>query len=266
MTTLTAQPPPSRPWSTGPHPGTPTRSGSWVELRLIADIIFELFAHDTTRHSLARRHLMINDSTPSVYTRQSLLERLKDWDDSASWKVFFETYWRLIFAVARRSGLTEAEAQDVVQETIIAVAKKMPDFHYDRTIGTFKGYLMHLTRSRIADHFRRKTYQIHGERRPKEAQLDPEVLANQPDLGGIDLEAVWEHEWKVQLLEAAMDRVRERSKARQFQMFQLHVCKGLPAKEVATRLKVKLPEVYFAKYKISAAIKREAKRLEKSMI
>jgi RNA polymerase sigma factor (sigma-70 family) len=264
MTTLTAQPPPSRPWSSGPPPGAQDRP--WLEILTIADMIFELFSHNAPRHSLARRHLMIKDSTPSVYTRQSLLERLKDWDDSASWKDFFNTYWRLIFAVARRAGLSETEAQDVVQETIIAVAKKMPDFHYDRAIGTFKGYLMHLTRSRIADQFRRKTYQVRGERRPKEAQLDPDVIANQPDLGGIDLEALWENEWKAQLLEAAMDRVRERSKARQFQMFQLHVCKGMSAKEVATRLKVKLPEIYFAKYKISAAIKRELKRLEKSML
>jgi DNA-directed RNA polymerase specialized sigma24 family protein len=125
---------------------------------------------------------------------------------------------------------------------------------------------MFLTRSRIADHYRRKSYQSQGERHPRETPIDQEILENQADLGGVDLDAVWEHEWKTQLLEAAMDRVRERSQARQFQMFQLHVCKGLTAREVATRLKVKLPEVYFAKYKISAAIKREVKRLEKSMI
>lgn len=208
---------------------------------------------------------MIQDPNPSIYTRKSLLERLKDWDDSASWKDFFDTYWKLIFSVARRAGLSEAEAQDVVQETIIAVAKKMPAFQYDRSIGTFKGYLMQLTRSRIADHFRRKTFQSGGERRPREVRVENEFMENQPD-AGVDLEAVWELEWQAQLLEAAINRVRERSKARQFQLFQLHVCKGLPAREVATRLKVKLPEVYFAKYKISAAIKREVKRLERLMI
>src|SRR5215207_4430396 len=152
MTTLTAHPPPTRRSSSGRTP--------------IGHAVFELFSRDSIRHSLSRRHLMIKDPSPSVYTRKSLLERLKDWDDGASWKEFFDTYWRLIFAVARRSGLTETEAQDVVQETIIAVAKKMPAFHYDRSIGTFKGYLMQLTRSRIADHFRRKTYQVQGERRP----------------------------------------------------------------------------------------------------
>jgi RNA polymerase sigma factor (sigma-70 family) len=262
MTTLTAQPSTAHRWSRRGEakPHRPPR------LLTAADVLLEFFSRDATRQSLTRKNFMSKDSTPSEFTRQSLLERLKNWNDSSSWKAFFETYWRLIFAVARRAGLSEAEAEDVVQETIIAVARKMPDFHYDRSVGTFKGYLMFLTRSRIADHYRRKSYQSQGERHPRETPMDQEILENQADLGGVDLDAVWEHEWKTQLLEAAMDRVRERSQARQFQMFQLHVCKGLTAREVATRLKVKLPEVYFAKYKISAAIKREVKRLEKSMI
>jgi RNA polymerase sigma factor (sigma-70 family) len=209
---------------------------------------------------------MIQDRNHSVYTRRSLLERLKDWDDSSSWKVFFETYWKLIFSVARKAGLTEAEAEDVVQETIISVAKKMPAFHYDPAIGTFKAWLMRLTRWRINDHLRRKTYQVKGERKPREYPMDHELLENQPDLGGLDLEAVWETEWKNQLLEAAMDRVRENANSRQFQMFYLHVCKGLTVRAVAERLEVKMPEVYFAKYKMSAAVKREMKRLEKTML
>jgi RNA polymerase sigma-70 factor (ECF subfamily) len=63
----------------------------------------------------------------SIPTRQSLLARLKDWGDQESWREFFDTYWRLIHATARRAGLTEIEAQEVVQEVMIAVAKKMPD-------------------------------------------------------------------------------------------------------------------------------------------
>ena len=62
---------------------------------------------------------MINPVEDSIPTRYSLLSRLQDWDDQESWRVFFDTYWRLIYSVAARSGLTESEAQDVVQETII---------------------------------------------------------------------------------------------------------------------------------------------------
>ncbi len=60
-----------------------------------------------------------------IPTRQSLLSRLKDWDDRESWKDFFNTYWKLIYGVAIKSGLSDAEAQDVVQEAVISVAKKM---------------------------------------------------------------------------------------------------------------------------------------------
>jgi len=53
-----------------------------------------------------------------IPTQKSLLSRLKNWDDQSSWKTFFDTYWRLIYAFARRAGLGDAEAQDVVQFSV----------------------------------------------------------------------------------------------------------------------------------------------------
>ena len=58
----------------------------------------------------------------TIATRASLLVRLKDREDQASWQEFFDTYWRLIYSVATKAGLNDAEAQDVVQETVISVA------------------------------------------------------------------------------------------------------------------------------------------------
>ena len=66
-----------------------------------------------------------------IPTRRSLLSRLEDWDDQESWREFFNTYWKLIYGVALRAGLSDAEAQDVVQDTVVAVARKMQDFRYD---------------------------------------------------------------------------------------------------------------------------------------
>src|SRR5678816_3760113 len=94
--------------------------------------------------------------TPDLIpTRQSLLERLKSLDDQSSWGDFFETYWKLIYSVARKAGLSDPEAQDVVQETIISVARHMPSFRYDPTLGSFKAWLMQLTRWRIMDELRK---------------------------------------------------------------------------------------------------------------
>jgi DNA-directed RNA polymerase specialized sigma24 family protein len=72
--------------------------------------------------SLTAMKLCAEDSTS---TRQSLLVRLKQLDDKTSWREFFETYWELIYNFARKASLNDAEAQEVVQETVIAVARKI---------------------------------------------------------------------------------------------------------------------------------------------
>ena len=91
-----------------------------------------------------------------IPTRASLLSRLRDLKDDASWSEFNRTYRGLIFGVARRAGLTETEAQEVVQDTLLAVAKKMPTFHYRPGADSFKGWLLQLTRWRINDQPRRR--------------------------------------------------------------------------------------------------------------
>src|SRR5215468_1145830 len=91
-----------------------------------------------------------------IPTRHSLLNRLKDWDDQSSWQEFFDTYWRLIYNVAVKAGLSYAEAQEVVQETVIGVAYKIGEFKADPRHGSFSAWLMQLTRWRIADQWRKR--------------------------------------------------------------------------------------------------------------
>src|SRR6267143_2400092 len=89
-------------------------------------------------------------------TRRSLVDRLENWDDRKHWQEFFDAYWKLIYSAARKSGLTDAEAQEVVQETVITVAKKIGKLRYDPAAGSFKGWLLNITRWRIADQFRKR--------------------------------------------------------------------------------------------------------------
>src|SRR5512134_273675 len=104
----------------------------------------------STRPDLAAR------SDELLPTRRSLLDRLRNWEDQSSWREFFNTYWKFIYGVAIRSGLSDQEAEDVVQETVLSVAKKMPEFVYDPARCSFKGWLMHVTRLRIMDQLRRR--------------------------------------------------------------------------------------------------------------
>jgi RNA polymerase sigma factor (sigma-70 family) len=202
-----------------------------------------------------------NDWLP---TRETLLSRLRDLDDNSSWREFFETYWKLIYKVARKAGFTDAAAQDIVQETFVTVARHLPEFRYNPSVGSFKNWLLQITRSRIIDALRRKHVKTGDAFVRREERLDTSVLESHPADAGVTLDTIWEDEWRTHVLDTAMERVKEHADARQFQMFYLHVIKNLTARDVAKRLEAKLPEIYFAKYKISARLKREVRRLENS--
>ena len=97
-----------------------------------------------------------------IPTRRSLISRLRNSDDHESWRHFFETYWKLIYSFAIKCGCTDFEAEEVVQETIISVSKKMPEYKYDPSICTFKGWLMHVTNWRVIDQLRKRDHRIQG--------------------------------------------------------------------------------------------------------
>src|SRR3974390_1087925 len=95
-------------------------------------------------------------------TRRSLLDRLRNWEDQAGWREFFDTYWKFIYSMAIRAGLSDQEAEDVVRETVASVAKNMPEFQYDPERCSFKGWLMHVPRLRIVDQLRRRQPHSNG--------------------------------------------------------------------------------------------------------
>jgi RNA polymerase sigma-70 factor (ECF subfamily) len=202
------------------------------------------------------------DTEDYLPTRESLLERLRNWEDQASWHDFFETYWKLIYKFARRAGLAEAEAQDVVQETVITVARKLPEFHYDPARGSFKAWLHTVAHSRIQDHFRRKHYRRDGQQLPREQELNTSLLEAQAAPATPDLSDVWDEEWHQSILERATERVKLAVSPKQYQMFYLHGLQGMPAAQVAARLNVSRAEVYTAKYRVALLLKKEIKALE----
>jgi len=187
-------------------------------------------------------------------TRYSLLSRLQNWDDEDSWKDFFDTYWRLIYSVALKAGLTESEAQEVVQETVISVAKGIHKFQRDPAKGSFRGWLRNVTQWRIIDQLRKRS--------PGEADETEQDFGDIAAPGSSDLETLWDKEWQTNIFEAAIDRVKRKVKEEHFQIFHLHVLKQLPVAEVAQTLGVSVAQVYLIKHRISAMIKKEIQGLE----
>src|SRR2546426_3554465 len=142
----------------------------------------------------------------SIATRASLLDRLKDREDQASWQEFFDTYWQLIYRVAKKAGLTDTESQDVVQETVISVSNKLPGFTYDPKVCSFKTWMLRLTRWRIIDTFRKRLPQNAAPTNGDGTATSP--LERIPDESSFNLDAVSEEEWEKRLLAAALQRVK----------------------------------------------------------
>lgn len=200
--------------------------------------------------------------TGLVATRRSLVDRLQNWEDRKHWQEFFDTYWKLIYSAARQSGLTETEAQEVVQETVITVAKKVGQLRYDPARGSFKGWLLHITRWRIADQFRKRRPGEDKHRFSDDTRMTG-TIERLPDTGAPDLDALWEKEWRENLLAAALQRVKKKVEAKQFQIFDCYVRKEWPAQKVATELGVSVGQVYLARHRVAAVLKKEIKALEK---
>lgn len=204
-----------------------------------------------------------DESNVFLPTRSSLLVRLREWNDSASWDEFFHSYNRSILNLGLKRGLTRAEAEEVVQETMVAVARRMPEFTYDRAVGSFKGWLFTITRRAIGR-------QIH-KRSPDSPKTS--APANPGTLDILDdyedptpgLKQQWDEEWRRSILQIAMDRVRSRVKPRQFQMFDLYVTQQLPMEQVTRMLNVNSAQVYMAKLRISSLVREEISVLEKQL-
>jgi RNA polymerase sigma factor (sigma-70 family) len=183
-------------------------------------------------------------------TRSSLISRLKRLDDDA-WSGFFNVYWRLIYSAANELGLSAAEAEEVVQETVISVWKAMPQFKYDPDRGSFRNWLLQLTFWRIKEQYRKR----------KRDDNESREEAHEPECS--DLDRIWDQEWENTLWNAALDRVKAQASVKTYQLFELYVLQEWPIKKIQSVLSVSAARIYLAKHRISGLFTKELKALQK---
>jgi RNA polymerase sigma-70 factor (ECF subfamily) len=203
-------------------------------------------------------------SSELIPTRATLIDKLKNWQDQASWQEFFDIYWKLIYCVARKAGLTEVEAQDVVQETLMSVAKHIPTFKYNPALGSFKAWLLNMARWRIVDQLRKRG-PLSRHHKASQATNRTGTVEAIPDPAGAILDKLWEKEWQENLLEAAVGIVKRRLDPQKYQVFDCYVNKGWSPAKVAATFGISVDQVYVTKHRVAQAIKDEVARLETEM-
>jgi RNA polymerase sigma factor (sigma-70 family) len=213
---------------------------------------------------------MMSDEPSSIRTRPSLLGRLKSGDDSQSWDEFYRIYGKLVRDFALQAGLSATEADEVVQETVIATSRHLPEFQYDPKKCRFKTWLLNQTSWRIKDQLKKRRKESSFIHNSPAAGTDDKTsgttaINRVPDPAALDLETVFETQWQRSLYVGALERVKEKFSLKQFQIFDLVVTQEWPAADVAKSLGVSLTNVYVTRHRVSAAIARETKRLEKEL-
>jgi RNA polymerase sigma-70 factor (ECF subfamily) len=186
------------------------------------------------RTTLGRVAVIVSSRTMSSSdeTRASLIQRVRDPQDRASWQEFYELYRPFLFNIARRHGLSADDADEVVQDVFAKVAQAVGEFQVDAERGRFRGWLKTIAVRKLIDRKRALDRNIAA------APLAVEPAAADP------LEQEWDEQYRRHVLQHAMQKVRERAEAKTWACFDEHTLKGRPAAEVAEQLGMKVNAVY----------------------
>jgi RNA polymerase sigma-70 factor (ECF subfamily) len=184
---------------------------------------------------------------------------LKEGDDREAWEVFYRTYGRMITGLATRAGLEPEEAEDALQDTIVAVRKNLPGFRLDPAAGSFKSWLLQMAKWRILNQLKKRPRGIvhrlpsrnaGGRSEATTATVDRVPSPEQA------LEAIWEDEWKERTLDLALERLKRQTSDRHFQIFYLNAVKGQTAAAVAKALGTHIGQVYLIRCRLMPKLKR----------
>lgn len=203
------------------------------------------------------------DSPP---TRSSLLGRLRAHEDPSSWqqgwREFFECYHGVIYRYAIQRGLTAADAEDIVQDTVIGVAKSLPSFRYDPAQCRFKTWLFRIARNKVNDQFRLSQ----RERYILPSQGDERLLEDVEDEATLAPDAAWDAIFEGNLRRAALERVSQRVQPMTMRLYLYHVVDGHDVPTTVHHFResrITSSAVHLAKHRVQVAVDKELDRMHR---
>ncbi|HVA51321.1 MAG TPA: sigma-70 family RNA polymerase sigma factor [Pirellulales bacterium] len=181
------------------------------------------------------------DTTPI-----SLLQRVRQPDDTDAWRRLVELTTPLLFAWAYRAGLRDHDAADLVQDVLAVLVDKLPTFDYDRE-RSFRGWLRTVTKHKLLERRRKRLPDAMSPDDPRLGELpDPTVL-----------DPFWEQEYRQKLVGLALELMRAHFQPTTWQACWEHVVSGRSAADVAAELGLTPAAVYVAKGRVLRRLRAE---------
>ena len=190
-------------------------------------------------------------------TRPSLLIRIRDNRDAEAWREFVDMYAPVVFGFATKRGLQEADAADLTQDVLRAVAGAAGQLDYDPRRGAFRSWLYTIARNKLHDFFAARRRQTPG----SGDSAVQGVLEQLPAPEAHDV-ALWREEYEQRLFHVAAEKVRGDFECSTWQAFWRVAVEGKPAADVANSLGLTVGAVYIAKSRVLARLKKQIQELQ----
>ncbi|MCA9194792.1 MAG: sigma-70 family RNA polymerase sigma factor [Planctomycetales bacterium] len=191
-------------------------------------------------------------------TRASLILRLQNADDLAAWDEFVGMYGPVIFRVARSRGFQSADAENLVQEVLLAVSQSVTQWLERDDRGSFRKWLLALARNHAVNMLTRRTTRSIG-RNDSESRrlLDDKQAAD-------EVSALIDIEYDRTVFRWAAERVRQVVAENTWQAFWLTHVEGLTIDQVAKQLGTRAANIYFGRSRVMSRIQEQVKQYEDS--
>jgi RNA polymerase sigma-70 factor (ECF subfamily) len=190
----------------------------------------------------------------SPITHPSLLLRLRG-DDPQAWNGFVEAYGPLIYGYARKQGLQDADAADLMQETLRVVASAVKKLDYDPQRGAFRGWLFTVVRNQLLRFWSRQDRPGRGAGgTTANLRLLETPASRAPD-------DAWDLEYQRCRFAWAAERVRGQVQPATWQAFWKTAVEGRGGEETAAELGMSVAAVYLAKSRVMARLKEQIRQV-----
>jgi len=193
----------------------------------------------------------------SPATRASLLVRLRDGSDGEAWQEFVHLYAPVIYGFARKRGLQDADAADLMQDVLRSVSSAVHRLEYDPVRGTFRGWLFTVTRNKVFNFLESSSRRVQGSGDSRVQQR----LEQHADADGAR-SGEWEAAYQRALAAQAMERVKGEFQAATWEAFRQTALEGRTPAQVAPRVGLSVGAVYVAKSRVIARLREEIQRLQ----
>ena len=189
-------------------------------------------------------------------TSTTLLEGLRNHDDRSAWQRFSDRYQPILAATMRHAGLRDSDAQDAIQETLIAFLEAYRKGKYERNKGRLRSWLVGIAINKIREVRRRLARREQQPLQDSDGAMVLDIAVDEDSLS-----QVFSDEWERSVMAECLRQVQAQVEQRTFEAFRLFALEDWPAERVAEHLEMSRDTVYVHKGRVLTKLREIRERL-----